>query len=93
MPLWRRDGRELYFIGPQNRLMVVDVEAGATFRHSTARELFRAIFNWTGTDDFVQRPYAPMPDGQRFALSVLKERSAQFLTLVTNWTTAAATGR
>jgi len=38
----------------------------------------------------VQRPYAPMPDGQRFALSVLKERSAQFLTLVTNWTTAAA---
>ena len=87
MPMWRKDGRELYFIGPQNRLMVVDVEAGEAFRHSTPRELFRAIFNWTGADDFV-RPYAPMPDGQHFALNVLKERSAQLLTLVTNWTTA-----
>ena len=87
MPLWRKDGRELYFIGPQNRLMVVDVEAGPTFRHSTPRELFRAIFNWAGADDFV-RPYAPMPDGQRFVLNVLKERSPQLLTLVTNWTTA-----
>jgi len=93
MPLWRRDGRELYFIGPQNRLMVVDVEAGATFRHSTPRELFKAIFNWAGPEDFM-RPYAPMPDGQRFALNVLKERSAQLLTLVTNWTSqAAAAGR
>ncbi|HXG72334.1 MAG TPA: protein kinase [Gemmatimonadaceae bacterium] len=92
MPSWRRDGRELYFIGPQNRLMVVNVEAGATFRHSTARELFRAIFNWAGTEDFA-RPYAPMPDGQRFALNVLNERNAQLLTLVTNWTTEAATGR
>ncbi len=93
MPLWRNDGRELYFIGPQNRLMVVDVETGATFRHSTPRELFKAIFSWAGVDDFV-RPYAPMPDGQRFAVNVLKERNAPLMTLVTNWTSqAAATGR
>jgi Tol biopolymer transport system component len=88
MPLWRKDGRELYFIGPQNRLMAVDVEAGATFRHSTPRELFQAILNWDGLDDF-RRPYAPMPDGQQFVVSVLKERRSQLLTLVTNWTAAA----
>jgi hypothetical protein len=66
--------------------MAVDVEDGATFRHSTPRELFHAIFNWTGPDDFI-RPYAPMPDGQHFVVSVLKERRSQLLTLVTSWTT------
>ena len=89
MPSWRKDGRELYFIGPQNKLMVVTVEPGATFRHSTPRELFPAIFNWDGADGFT-RPYAPMPDGQQFVVSVLKERRSQLLTLVTNWTAATA---
>ena len=87
MPRWRKDGRELYFIDPQDRLMVVEVEPSATFRHSTPRELFSATFNRAGADDFV-RPYAPMPDGQQFVLSVLRERRSQLLTLVTNWTSA-----
>jgi Tol biopolymer transport system component len=86
-PLWSEDGRELYFIGPQNRLMAVDVGDGPTFRQSTPRELFKAIFNWQGPDDFL-RPYAPMPDRQHFVVSVLKERRSQMLTLVTNWTTS-----
>ena len=91
MPLWKKDGSELYFIGPQNRLMAVNVEAGATFRHSTPRELFRAIFNWDGPDGFgFMRPYAPMPDGQHFVVSVLKERRSQLLTLVTNWTSGVS---
>ena len=84
MPIWRRDGGELYFLGPQNRVMAAKVEPGTTFRHSTPVELFRAIFNWTGLDDFM-RPFAPMPNGEQFVVSVLKERRAQLLTLVTNW--------
>ena len=68
--------------------MAMDIEAGATFTHSTPSELFKAIFNWVAPDDFI-RPYAPMPDGQHFVISVLKERRSQLMTLVTNWTTAA----
>jgi len=64
------------------------VEPGATFRHSTPHELFPAIFNWDGVDDF-RRPYAPMPDGQHFVVSVLKERRSPMLTLVTNWPAAS----
>jgi serine/threonine protein kinase/Tol biopolymer transport system component len=89
MPSWRKDGRELYFIGLQNQLMTVDVEPGAPFRHSTPRELFKAVFNWISPDD-LRLPYAPMPDGQHFVLSVLKERRSQLLTLVTNWTKGAS---
>jgi Tol biopolymer transport system component len=88
VPMWRGDGRELYFIGPQNRLMAVDVEPGTTFRFSTPRELFKAIFSWMAPDDIV-RPYAPMPDGRQFAVNVLQERSPQLLTLITDWTSAA----
>ncbi|HUF25168.1 MAG TPA: protein kinase [Vicinamibacterales bacterium] len=85
-PLWRRDGRELYFVTPQNRLMVVNVDGRRAFVYSTPRELFGALFNSSGYED---RFYAPMPDGQSFVIDVLKERTASLLTLVTNWTAKA----
>ncbi len=88
VPLWSGNGRELYFLGSQNRLMVVDVEAAATFRHSAPRALFTALFNSDGAEE-QERFYAPMPDGQRFVVDVLKERATTFLTLVTNWTAGA----
>ncbi len=88
MPLWNGNGRELYFLGSQNQLMVVDVEAAATFKHSAPRVLFTALFNpgWTEEQG---RVYAPMPNGQQFVVDVLKERATTFLTLVTNWTAGA----
>lgn len=88
-PLWPGNARELYFIGPQNRLMVVDVERGETFRHSAPRELFRAIFNWAGADDSID-PIRRCPTVGASRSIVLIERSAHLLTVVTNSTTAAA---
>jgi serine/threonine protein kinase/Tol biopolymer transport system component len=85
MPAWRNDGKELYFIGPQNRVMAVVVEDGPGFRFSTPKPLFTANFNWEPPDDFV-RAYAPLPGGQQFVVDVLKERGRTLLTLVTNWT-------
>jgi Tol biopolymer transport system component len=86
MPLWRRDGRELYFFTPQNRLMAVDIDASRAFVHSTPRELFGALFNGATAED---RFYAPMPDGKSFVVDILKERTTSLLTLVTNWTASA----
>ena len=91
IPMWRNDGKELYFIGSQNRLMAVGIEEvqdGATLRFSTPSPLFTANFNWEPPDDFV-RSYAPLPGGQQFIVDVLKERGRTMLTLVTNWTTGA----
>ncbi len=82
VPVWRRDGRELYFVTPQKRLMAVHVDAGEAFRHAAPRELFGALFNGGASED---RFYAPMPDGQSFVIDVLKERTTSLLTLVTNW--------
>jgi Tol biopolymer transport system component len=88
LPSWGRNGRELYFLTPQGRLMAVDVEPGSEFRFSAPRELFRAAFK--SVDDATARAYAATPDGQRFVVDVLKERSVTLLTLVTNWTTATS---
>ena len=40
-PRWRRDGRELYFLNPDNAVMAVDVETGDIFSAAVPRELFR----------------------------------------------------
>ncbi len=84
-PLWRQDGRELYYQTPQGHIMAASVEPGDDFHAGAPRELFRAHFSVAGSVNRDYRPYAPFPDGQRFVVDVMKERSATLLTLVTNW--------
>jgi eukaryotic-like serine/threonine-protein kinase len=83
MPRWRRDGRELYFLTLQNRLMAVSLDPGDAFRHGPPQPLFTALFNdWR---DEYAGVYAPMPDGQHFVADIAKERTTTYLTIVTNW--------
>jgi Tol biopolymer transport system component len=42
MVWWRRDGKELYYFGPQRGVMAVDVRAGQDFEFSKPRRLFTA---------------------------------------------------
>ncbi len=86
-PAWRADGRELYFLSPQMRLMAVDIESGQAPRPSAPRELFSALFD--ADLALAAMSYAPFPDGQRFIVDVLQERRTTLLTLVTNWLDAA----
>ena len=89
-PVWRHDGRELFFLTPQGQLMTVTVEPGATFRPSAPRELFRTDFRVHSRE---YRSYAPFADGQRFVIDVMKDRSTTLLTLVTNWTASPGARR
>jgi Tol biopolymer transport system component len=88
-PIWRQDGRELYYQTPQGHIMAVSIEPGEDFRASSPRELFRALFSTAGSVNRDYRSYAPFPDGQRFVVDVMKERSPALLTLVTHWTQSA----
>jgi len=90
-PRWRADGRELYFVTPQQRLMVVEIEPGSTFRHSAPHELFAALFKTNSESR--QWFYDVFPDGRRFVVDVLKERQTRLLTLVTNWRAPATAAR
>ncbi len=65
-PQWRRDGRELYFLAPDGRLMAVDVGLGDTLEIGTPRALFQTVVDRLGGET----PYAVTGDGQRFLVLV-----------------------
>jgi hypothetical protein len=61
-PLWRRDGRELYFVAAGNRLMAAAISSAAGhFSATPAAALFQAAL--------FAALYAPAPDGQRFLIA------------------------
>lgn len=81
---WRRDGKELYYISPDQKLMAVSVSRnGDNLEFGKPVALFESTFELTGNN--VGRPYDPAPDGQKFVMNSAVETRAQPLTLVTNW--------
>jgi Tol biopolymer transport system component len=83
-PLWRGDGRELFYLDLHGALMSVDVDATRTFSAGTPRVLFR-----TGLENpsHMIEDYGVTADGQRFLFRMPAEgyRPPE-LKLVLNWT-------
>ena len=86
-PQWRRDGKELFYISSNRKLMAVDVKGnGSTFEAGVPKALF---------DLRLQTPALPGPrnfyiaaaNGQRFlVVSASEERISTPTTVVLNWT-------
>jgi dipeptidyl aminopeptidase/acylaminoacyl peptidase len=83
-PIWRADGRELFYIAPDNTIMAVEVRAKQTsVEFGTPRRLFQAPLvvlparqpSWI---------WDVAPDGEKFALILGIDDDAP-VTLVTNW--------
>jgi eukaryotic-like serine/threonine-protein kinase len=82
-PQWRRDGRELFYIAPDNTLMAVDIDtSGNRIRAGTPRPLFTATVNQRKT---IRNNYAAAPDGQRFLVLEVIERRESPLVTILNW--------
>jgi Tol biopolymer transport system component len=85
-PRWRRDGKELFYIAPDGKLMAVDVKAGATFEAGVAKPLFpiRRREPISAADLF---SYDVSADGQRFLVDTdTGEVTSAPLTAIVNWT-------
>jgi len=85
-PRWRRDGKELFYVAPDGKLMVVEVKEGPSFEAGVARPLFqtRGREHVSGTDLF---SYDVSADGQRFLVNTdVGEATSSPLTVVLNWT-------
>jgi hypothetical protein len=82
--VWRADGRELFYLGPDGTMMSVPIGAGRSFDAGLPRALFHANV-WRLTYNQV---YAVTKDGQRFLVNVTPQKSntAAPLTVVLNWT-------
>jgi hypothetical protein len=81
-PLWRGDGRELYFISADNKMMAADIHVGGdTATVGTVRELFSATFMTLNV-----LPYGVTPDGQRFLVLEAQDRALHPpFTVAINW--------
>jgi serine/threonine protein kinase/Tol biopolymer transport system component len=80
-PLWRRDGKEIFYLSTDNKLMAVKVEtSGGSFAASEARVLFDShSYGVFGR-------YDASADGQRFVVVYEGNRpSSSTLTFVVSW--------
>ena len=79
-PRWRRDGRELFYLSPENKLMVVAVADGTTFQAGEPKPLFRI-------NSGVWLDYDVTADGQRFlSNNAAASANSSPITVVLNWT-------
>jgi eukaryotic-like serine/threonine-protein kinase len=83
-PRWRADGRELFYVSANRRLMVVPTTIGPAFDAGKPDTLFEM-----NVRDLVfpfLRRYEVTPDGQRFVVQELTGRGGPVpLTIVMNW--------
>ena len=83
--VWRRDGKELYYIAPDSALMAAPVETGQELKVGAAQPLFPTRLE-TGFGSLLSRNYDVSADGQRFLVANLTEQAAApRLTVITNW--------
>jgi Tol biopolymer transport system component len=89
-PTWRRDGKELFYISADSKMMAVPVAITPTFTPGAPKELFAAPIWGGGTTTNVTR-YDVTPDGQRFLINVMPQTTGAPptpMTVVLNWTAA-----
>jgi hypothetical protein len=83
-PLWRGDGKEIFFITEDKKLMAVDIKTESKFESGIPRELFQG-----GMKTGFAYSYAASADGQRFLMSAPVDAPARApMTIVLNWTTS-----
>ena len=82
LPLWRPDGKELFFLAEGGKVMSAEIRTDGGFQSGIPRQLFQADIKYRGD----AWPYDVRADGQAFLVNVLAEdSSAAPLTIVLNW--------
>lgn len=85
-PRWRRDGRELFFVGPDGRMMAATIAVSGTSLEAAAPlALFQTRIVGGGGNGFDKHEYAVSADG-RFLINVpAGDSAAAPITLLQNW--------
>jgi serine/threonine protein kinase len=80
--LWRKDGKELFYLGLDGRLISLDVKPGARLETGTPKGLFKA----PGQPDQDSHQYIVTGDGKRFIFLEPADEGSKPFTVVLNWT-------
>jgi len=84
-PRWRADGKELFFLSSDGKMMAARVKGGANFDAGTAMTLFQASAReMVATSEQIM--YDVSKDGQRFLINTqVKNTEARPMSVVLNW--------
>jgi Tol biopolymer transport system component/DNA-binding winged helix-turn-helix (wHTH) protein len=89
-PRWRRDGKELFYVSADQKLMAVEVKSSASFEPGAPKVLFdlRSVRRLGSNYDVVFfGDYNVTADGQRFLLRTSPHEAAPTqISVVLNWT-------
>ena len=87
LPIWRADGRELFYLAPSGDLMAVSVTTDPTFAIGSTTKLFRAPLTFATQG----APYDVAADGQRFLIAAVSgDTTPSPISTILNWTALAA---
>ncbi len=87
-PHWRRDGKELFYISADSKMMSVDVSTGAGFKSAVPKTLFPAPVMGGASATNTTR-YDVSPDGKRFLINTVGDAGSSLaITVVLNWQAA-----
>ncbi len=80
-PRWRRDGTEIFYLAPDNKLMAAAVNGnGSSFEVGAVKPLFEAR-----ALDPTRNRFAVSADGQRFLMNSAPQTASAPITVVLNW--------
>jgi hypothetical protein len=86
-PRWRRNGKELFYVSSDSRMMAVDVSTNPVFWVGTPKILFPAAIQHGGRDNMVMN-YDVAADGSKFLVNAMSANagagSASSITVVVN---------
>jgi hypothetical protein len=94
-PRWRRDGKELFYMGAVSLGKMISVKVnptGPTFEYGDPTELFDSGYvNFGHPGGGTYHTYAVSPDGQRFLIPRPEtigggENASPPITVIVNWT-------
>ena len=81
-PRWSRDAKELFYLAPDNSLMVVPVKTTDKFTVGRPKKLFRL----PGLGSRYRIPYAVSADSRRFLIAVPESAVTEDpVVVLTNW--------
>jgi Tol biopolymer transport system component len=87
-PQWRHDSSELFFLGPDDRLMSAAIRLTATDAHvGVIRPLFKIQFRRIRLDGY---PYDVSPNGQFLVNTLVEDTAPASISLLLNWPGAIA---
>lgn len=84
-PQWRLDGKELFYLTPDRRIMSVAVSSEPVFEAGAPVPLFTTRIETTSLVDD-RNNYVPAPDGQRFLVNnLVEDANTRPISLILNW--------